>query len=144
MLATHQGYQISDDRTLLDFATVHAWLTTTYWTPGVSRERVEQAARYSTVVAGAYATGGRQVAYCRAVSDRTRFAWLADVFVDPAHRGRGIARAMVLFLLRHPDLVGVDKWLLATRDAHSTYASLGFTPPNDLHYFMERPGPPPL
>jgi GNAT superfamily N-acetyltransferase len=129
--------EISDDRGRLDFATVHAWLAGTYWSPGIGREQVERAAQHSAVVVGAY-VGGRQVGYCRAVSDRTRFAWLADVFVADDHRGRGLGRAMVRFLLDHPDLTNVNKWLLGTRDAHGVYAALGFEPLPHPERFMQR------
>lgn len=117
--------EVDDDVARIDFAAVHAWLAGSYWSPGVERERVEQAARFSALVVGAY-FAGKQVGYVRVVSDRTTFAWIADVFVDPAHRGRGIARAMVRFALEHPNLQGLRRWMLATRDAHGVYAAAGF------------------
>ena len=140
MVTPHGMYAIDDDQARLDFATVHAWLTETYWSPGITREKVEQAARHSAVVAGVYCPQGQQVGYCRAVSDRTRFAWLADVYVHPEHRGRGVARAMVSFLLNHPDLIDVGGWWLATLDAHGVYASLGFTAPAHPERLMRRAG----
>ncbi len=136
MEATHLDYQISDDRGRVDFGVVHSWLTETYWSPGISREKVEQAARHSALVISAW-HGKDQVGYCRAVSDRTRFAWLADVFVDPAHRGRGLGRAIVKFTLDHPDLADVSNWLLGTQDAHGVYATLGFTPPAEPQRLMQ-------
>src|SRR5258708_5401668 len=102
MQRTHRHYTITDDRSRLDFALIHSWLTETYWSQGISRLKVEQAARNSTIVISAYIdyeTEVRQVGYCRVVSDRTRFAWLADVFVDPDQRGCGLGRAIVEFAL---------------------------------------------
>jgi len=94
---------------------------------------------------GAYAPDGRQVGFARAVTDGATFAWLADVFVLPAHRGRGIARGMVTALLEHPELQGLRRWMLATADAHVLYAALGFDAPDHPHRLMERrqPGVPP-
>lgn len=134
-------FEISDDRARLDFATVQAWLSGTYWCPGISQELVERAAAHSAVVVGAYA-GATQVGYCRAVSDCTRFAWVADVFVDAKCRGRGLGREMVRFVLGHQDLAGVSMWLLGTRDAHGVYAALGFEALRYPERFMQRPPPP--
>jgi GNAT superfamily N-acetyltransferase len=131
MEIAHADYLITDDLSRVDFAVVHPWLTESYWSPGISREKVEQAARYSALVICAL-HNRQQVGYCRVVSDRTRFAWLADVFVHPDHRRRGLARAIVRFALDHPNLRDVSKWLLGTKDAHGVYAALGFaTPPSE-------------
>ena len=112
----------------MDFPRVRAWLAATYWAAGITREGVERAARNSALVIGAFAPDGAQVGYARVVSDKTRFAYLCDVVVDPAHRRRGIGRAMIAFALARPELVGVTTWTLATRDAHGVYAPLGFLP----------------
>jgi GNAT superfamily N-acetyltransferase len=123
-------YEIDDTLERIDLARVHGWLKTTYWSPGVSREIVERAARNSSLVIGAYLDSA-QVAYMRIVSDRATFAWICDVFVDERHRGKGLARAMVSFALAHPQHQNLRRWLLATRDAHGVYRELGFeTLPN--------------
>ena len=119
-------YEITDDPARIDFAAVHQWLASTYWSPNVSRDLVERAARHSSLVIGAY-LGTQQVAYCRIVSDRTTFAWVSDVFVHPDHRGKGLGREMVKFALNHPEHKGLRRWMLATRDAHEVYAAIGFT-----------------
>jgi GNAT superfamily N-acetyltransferase len=140
MRITHREFELHDDQRCLDFALIHGWLTQTYWSPGISRSKVEQAARNSAVVVGAYVnlpTGKRQVGYCRVVSDRTRFAWLADVYVDAAHRGRGLGRAIVGFAMKHPDVADVHNWLLGTKDAHGVYAELGFKALEEPHRFMQ-------
>jgi len=124
--AEHDGFEIDDDPSRIDFDVVHAWLTTAYWSPGVSREKVERAAQGSSSVVGVY-LNGKQVAYCRVVSDKETFAWLCDVFVDDAFRGRGIAKAMVRFVLELPYSARLRKWVLATRDAHSVYEACGFS-----------------
>jgi len=119
------SFEIVEGLERVDFATVHSWLSTAYWSEGVSRERVEKAARGSSLVVGAYADG-QQLGYCRAVSDRTTFGWLCDVFVSPSVRGQGIAKAMVGYILEHPEHQGLRRWLLATKDAHGIYRECGF------------------
>jgi GNAT superfamily N-acetyltransferase len=121
------NYEIDDSFDRIDFATVHRWLRDTYWSPGIPRDLVERAARHSSLVVGVY-QGLEQVAYCRVISDRATFGWLADVYVDAAHRGRGLAKEMVKFALAHPDHQGFRRWLLATRDAQPVYAEVGFGP----------------
>ena len=75
---------------------------------------------------GAYA-GGRQVGFARAITDRATFAYLADVFVVPEHRSEGVAKMLMESVIAHPDLQGLRRMLLATRDAHTLYARFGFT-----------------
>ena len=111
----------------MQFDLVHAWLTATYWSPGISRSAVERAASHSALVVGAFLEGV-QVGYARFVSDQTTFAWVCDVYVAEEHRGKGIARKMVRFAIEHPDFQGLRRWLLATADAHGVYAGLGFVP----------------
>jgi ribosomal protein S18 acetylase RimI-like enzyme len=111
----------------VDFARVHAWLASSYWSPGISRERVETGARHSALVLGAFDDGsGVQTGFARVVSDKTRFAYLCDVWVDEAWRGRGIARALVRHAMEHPEFATVSTWTLGTKDAQSVYAPLGF------------------
>lgn len=111
----------------MDFDQIHLWLSNTYWSPDVPREKVERAALYSSLLIGVY-RANRQVGYMRVVSDRATFAYLCDVYVDEAHRGKGIATAMVRHALADPEHQGLRRWLLATRDAHQVYAGVGFTP----------------
>lgn len=115
---------ISPDMARIDWPRIHGWLASSYWTPGISMERVRRAAENSALVLGAY-LGAEQIGYLRVVSDKTRFAYLCDVWVAEEYRGRGIARGMVETALEHPDFATVN-WLLATLDAHGVYAKLGF------------------
>lgn len=126
---------IDDDIERIDFDVVHSWLTTSYWSPGVDREKVERAARGSATVIGAY-VAGRLVGYARVVSDKETFAWLCDVFVDEDLRGRGIAKAMVRFALDLPYSSDLRRWLLATRDAHPIYSACGFIPLENADRWM--------
>jgi GNAT superfamily N-acetyltransferase len=132
----HREYTLSDDISLLQFGTVHEWLTSSYWSPGVSRETVERAAENSSLLVGAYTADETQAAYLRVVSDRTTFAWLCDVYVGEAHRKKGLAKAMVKFALDHPEHQNLRRWVLATRDAHDIYSACGFEPLLDRSKWM--------
>lgn len=139
MKRTHGQYEIDDDARRLDFARLHDWLTHSYWSPGITRDRVERAAAGSWLVVGAY-QGGNQVGYLRVVSDRATFAWIADVFVHPDHRGKKIATTMMRFALEHPQHQDLRRWVLATRDAHEVYAKCGFEPlPNPERFMILKP-----
>jgi nitroimidazol reductase NimA-like FMN-containing flavoprotein (pyridoxamine 5'-phosphate oxidase superfamily)/GNAT superfamily N-acetyltransferase len=134
-------YAISDDRSRIDVARVTGWLAAEYWARGIPEQAVVRGLDSSAVVAGAYTEAGEQVGHLRVVSDRVRFAYLADVFVAPAHRRRGLGRALVRFALAHPELAGVARWMLGTRDAHAVYAAEGFAPLVEPERFMERVRP---
>jgi GNAT superfamily N-acetyltransferase len=121
---------------------VHRWLSTdAYWALGRSRDTVERSVAGSIVfgayeVAGAHEQG-RQVAVARAVTDGATFAWICDVYVDPAARGRGLGKRLVGALRDHLNRLGVRRMILATHDAHGVYAALGFTPLAKPEQWME-------
>jgi GNAT superfamily N-acetyltransferase len=129
------GYEISTDRDRLDLDAIHGFLHEAYWSPGIPRATVERAVAGSLCF-GLFAPGGAQAGFARAVSDRATFAYLADVFVLPGHRGRGLGAALVRAALEHPDLQGLRRWMLATRDAHALYAKLGFAELERPEIFM--------
>jgi GNAT superfamily N-acetyltransferase len=123
--ASDDGYTISTDRDRLDLDVVHGFLSTeAYWSPGVARELVERSIEGS-IAFGVY-RGSEQVGFARVVTDRATFAWLADVFVLPGHRGRGLGKRLVAEILAHPELQGLRRWLLGTADAHDLYRRFGF------------------
>jgi GNAT superfamily N-acetyltransferase len=125
MRLCHAGFVIADGLERFDFGRCHAWLSASYWSPGITRSEVERGFRRSSLVAGAY-RDGTQVGCLRLVTDFTRFAYLMDVFVDPAWRARRLGGALVRFALGHPELSLVYKWTLATADAHEVYRRAGF------------------
>ncbi|HEV8001841.1 MAG TPA: GNAT family N-acetyltransferase [Planctomycetaceae bacterium] len=134
--ARRGSYFISTDRALLDVSLIHAFLSEqSYWAPGIPREVVERSLDNSLCF-GVY-DEGRQVGFARVVTDRSTFAWLADVFVIDAHRGRGLGKWLIESLLTHPDLQGLRRILLGTRDAHGLYAQYGFKPLTDPTRFQE-------
>ncbi|MER6246586.1 GNAT family N-acetyltransferase [Streptomyces griseorubiginosus] len=123
------GYEISTDAERLDVDLVHHWLSTdAYWAIGRSRERQDRAIAGSLNF-GVYDTAsGEQVAYARVVTDMATFAWLCDVYVDRAVRGKGIGVALVGAVREHLRPYGPRRIMLATRDAHGVYEKLGFAP----------------
>ena len=130
----NENYIVEEGLGRIDWSRVHAWLTASYWSPGITREQVERAARHSALVLAAF-RAEEQVGYLRVISDKTRFAYICDVWVDVAHRRRGLTRAMVRYAMEHSDFSTVG-WLLATADAHSVYATLGFAPLKEPQRWM--------
>lgn len=129
--------RISTDFADIDFDVVHGFLSTqAYWCPGIPRDVVERAAANSLCFSALF--DGRQVGFARVLGDRATFAYLADVFVLPAHRGQGISKAIMDALMAHPDLQKLRRFMLATADAHALYALYGFEPVSRPDRFMER------
>lgn len=118
------GYAISDDPKRVDRQAVWSFLRTSYWSPGIAPETVSRGIDHSLVFS-LLAPDGAQAGFARAVTDRARFAWLADVFVLDAHRGRGLGVWLVKTALDHPDLRGL-RIMLGTADAHGLYERFGF------------------
>ena len=131
------GLLFSTDRARLDIDLIHDFLSReSYWVPGIRREFVDRAIANS-ICFGIY-EHGRQLAFARVITDGAGFAWLADVFVLGDHRGRGIGKRLIEFVLAHPDLQRIRRFMLATRDAHDLYSRLGFTPLAHPERLMER------
>jgi GNAT superfamily N-acetyltransferase len=122
------AYDLSLDPARVQLDVVHPALAASYWSPGIRREVVEAAIRGSLVIGAYEKASGRQVAFARVVTDYATFAWLCDVFVDEAHRGRGIAKRMLATLIDEPRLQTLRRWCLATKDAHELYRPFGFDP----------------
>jgi len=141
-------YEISTDPSRLQLDAIHAYLTRSYWSPGIPKDVVARAIANSMCF-GLYLrdpeTPGRddtQVGFARVVTDKASFAYLADVYVLEAHRGQGLSKRLVEAVLGHPDLQGMRRFLLATRDAHGLYAQFGFRAPAKPENFMEIRTPP--
>ena len=139
-LERRDDLELSSDPARLDRALIHRYLADeSYWAAGVPESVIERALDHSLCF-GIY-RGRAQLAFARAVTDRATFAYLADVFVVAGQRGRGLGKWLVEAIGRHPELQGLRRWLLATRDAHALYAQYGFKPLANPTRFMERHDP---
>jgi GNAT superfamily N-acetyltransferase len=121
-----EGYDISTDPSRLDIDAIHTYLTRSYWSPGIPREIVARAAANSLCFGLYESASGAQVGFTRVVTDHATFAYLCDVYVLEAHRGRGLSKWMMRECLAHPALTGARRAMLATRDAHGLYRQVGF------------------
>ncbi|MGW2633696.1 GNAT family N-acetyltransferase [Streptomyces chattanoogensis] len=128
IMSREDGYELSTDPDRLDVGLIHHWLSTdAFWALGRSRETVEQSIRGSLNFA-IHDAAGSQVAYARAVTDRATFAWLCDVYVAPAHRGKGLGTWLAGAVRDHLAPYRLKRVLLSTLDAHDVYAKAGFVP----------------
>ena len=128
-------YEISTDSARLDVDAIHAFLTHSYWSPGIPRATVARAIANSLCFGVFWQ--GQQVGFARMVTDKTTFAYLCDVYVLEAHRGRGVSKQLMEHVMQHPDLQGLRRMMLATRDAHGLYTQFGFTPLSAPDRIME-------
>jgi ribosomal protein S18 acetylase RimI-like enzyme len=131
------GYVISTDAARLDLAAMHAYLTRSYWSPGIPLATVERAARNSLCFGLYEQASGKQVGLARVVTDYATFAYLCDVYVLEDHRGRGLAKQMMRTVMSHPALTGARRAMLGTRDAHGLYRQFDFKDVGRSEILME-------
>jgi GNAT superfamily N-acetyltransferase len=123
------AYEFTSDASKVDVSLVHRWLSEeSYWAKGIPLAIVTRSIANSICFSILHPADG-QVGFARVITDRASFAYLADVFVLTPHRGKGLSKRLMTFIQAHPDLQGLRRWLLATRDAHALYAQFGFVPP---------------
>lgn len=135
----HNGFEISTDPARVRVDQVHDFLSHHgYWSLGRTRELVETSIANSALICGAYTPSGDIAGFARMITDFATFAYLCDVFVLPEHRGAGLGVEIVRTIVQHPDVVGIKRQMLATRDAHELYSKLGYTPLEDPAKWMER------
>jgi GNAT superfamily N-acetyltransferase len=133
-MQTPDQYEISTERSRMDLALIHDFLRSSYWARGIPRAVVEKSIRHSLCF-GAFFEG-RQAGFARVISDFAAIAYVADVFVVPEHRGRGVSKLLLGAIMGHPELQGLRRMLLVTRDAHGLYAKFGFQPLAQPENFM--------
>jgi len=131
-----EGYVISTDKARLDIDAIHAYLTRSYWSPGIPKAVVERAIA-GALCFGLFTEAGNQVGFARMITDAVTFAYLADVYVLEEHQGKGLGKWLIETILAHPSLQGLRRILLATRDAHGLYEQYGFKPLAKPEGFME-------
>jgi len=128
-------YEISTDKRRLDFAVIHGFIGSSYWAANIP-EVVMARAIENSLCFGVYTAEGQQVGFARVISDKATFAYLADVFILQAHRGQGLSKRLMQTIVAHPELQGLRRMVLATRDAHGLYAQFGFTAIENPELFM--------
>jgi GNAT superfamily N-acetyltransferase len=135
-----ESFSISTDPAQMDIDAVHAYLTRSYWAEGIPRAVVAKSVEGSLCF-GLF-DGSRQIGFARVITDRSTFAYLCDVYVLEDYRGRGLGKKLMKAVCGHPDLQGLRRFVLITRDAHGLYDQFEFTPLKDPSRYMEiaRPG----
>ena len=132
---TDGEYSLTADRGRIDIDAVHAFLTQSFWARGISRALVAKSVQHSLCF-GVFDKES-QVAFARVVTDYSTYAYLCDVYVLEAYRGRGLGKRMMAFLMKHPELQGLRRFQLVTRDAHTLYTRFGFKSPEHPERQME-------
>jgi GNAT superfamily N-acetyltransferase len=129
------GVILSTDRGRLDREAIHDFLKRSYWAHGIPRDVVDRSVD-NALCFGLY-EGSRQIGFARVITDYATFAYLSDVYVLESHRGRGLATWMMEVVMAHPELQGLRRWMLATRDAHRLYRRIGFADLAHPEWLME-------
>jgi len=117
---------IRDGIDKMDFQKVTGMLSKAFWCNGIKLNEVKRGAVNSALVVGAFLKNQNQIGYARVISDKTRFAYILDVYVDEDYRKRGIGQKMIKYILSNSNLKDVYQWLLITKDAHGVYNKVGF------------------
>ncbi len=131
--------EVTTDPSRLNIDVIHGFLSQSYWATFIPREIVERSIRGSLCF-GAY-RGDAQIGFARVISDRATYAYLADVFVLEPFRGDGVGKLLMQCIMSHPDLQGLRRWSLLTRDAHGLYRPFGFDVPRHPERYMEISNP---
>jgi GNAT superfamily N-acetyltransferase len=132
---TKGQYWITTDTQKLDLNAIHAYLSRSFWAEGIPKETMAKAIANSLCF-GLF-DGADQVGLARVVTDRATFAYLCDVYVLETHRGRGLGKWLIETVVSHPDLQGLRRFQLVTRDAHGLYSRHGFATPIHPERHME-------
>jgi GNAT superfamily N-acetyltransferase len=117
-------YTFTTDKHRLDIDAIHAFLTQSYWSPGIPRATIERAITNSLCFGVFHRES--QVGFARVITDKSTFAYLADVYIIELHRGQGLAKRLMEYVQSHEDLRGLRRFMLATKDAHALYKQFGF------------------
>ncbi len=133
-----ENFTISTDPARLDIDVICDFLSRSYWANDRPRERIERSLANSLVFGMYDEDLVKQIGLARVVTDYATFAWLCDVFIEDAYRGKGLGKWLMETILSHPDLQGLRRWLLATHDAHELYAQFGWKPLEKPERWMGR------
>ena len=130
---------VTTDRSRLDLEMIHEFLASSYWAAGIPRDVFRRSIENSLCF-GVF-ENDKQIGFARVITDYATYAYLADVFILESHRNRGLSKFLMECIIAHPQLQGLRRWTLATRDAHGLYAKFGFTPLRNPDRFMELHNP---
>lgn len=140
MEVTRGEFTINTDLARLDIEMIQQFLAEhSYWARERTAEQTKTAIQNS-ICFGVY-QADVQIGFARVVSDRATFAYVGDVFIIETARGRGLSKWLMETIIEHPELQGLRRWVLATRDAHSLYEKFGFHELVHPERWMERPAP---
>ncbi|MBC7467039.1 MAG: GNAT family N-acetyltransferase [Bdellovibrio sp.] len=138
MKSAADNYTISTDKSLLQRSKIHRFLSEkAYWSLGIPKEFVNKAIDKSLCFGLYEESSGDQIGFARIVTDETTFAWLCDVYVEEDFRGQGLSKKMMEAIVSHPDLQGLRRFCLTTKDGHSLYQKFGFQVTKTPDFFME-------
>jgi len=133
------GYLLSTDKSKIDVKAVHHFLSKSYWAENIPLEVVQKSIDNSFCFALYHQQ--KLVGFARVISDFATFAYLADVFVVPQERGKGLSKWLMHVIMDHPRLHGLRRFTLATKDAHGLYAQFGFSPFDKPERWMQKHDP---
>ena len=133
------AYTITTDSSRFDIDMIYRFLTACYWAAGIPRGVVQRSIDHALCFA--VFDGDQQVGFARVITDRATYAYIGDVFILESHRGRGLAKHLMKSITEHPDLQGLRRWSLVTKDAHGLYEQFGFQPPSHPERHMEMVAP---
>lgn len=132
---TKNDYRISTDKETINVDYVHSFLSQSYWAENIPLLTVRRSIEGSLCFA--LFKGDQQIGFARVITDAATFAYLADVFIDESFRGLGLSKWLVEVIMGHPQLQGLRRFLLATKDAHGLYSQVGFQPLNFVDRWMQ-------
>jgi N-acetylglutamate synthase-like GNAT family acetyltransferase len=135
MNVVKDGFFISTEKEKMDIDVIHSFLTRSYWAKGIPKEIIKKSVEGS-ICFGVF-ENDKQVGFARMVTDKATFAYLADVFIIEEYRGLGLSKWLMEVIMSHPDLQGLRRIMLATRDAHGLYKKFGFTPLINVDRWMQ-------
>ncbi|KYN82440.1 GNAT family acetyltransferase [Vibrio cidicii] len=131
-----EEYRISTNQDDFDFEVIYRFISQSYWAKDIPKDTLQKALDNSLCF-GVLERTGKQVGFARLITDKATFAYLADVFIVEDSRGKGLSKSLIASVVSHPDVPGLRRMVLATRDAHGLYAQYGFKPIENPEVLMQ-------
>ncbi|EJL6400756.1 GNAT family N-acetyltransferase [Vibrio navarrensis] len=131
-----EEYRISTNQDDFDFEVIYRFISQSYWAKDIPKDTLQKALDNSLCF-GVLERTGKQVGFARLITDKATFAYLADVFIVEDSRGKGLSKSLIASVVSHPDVQGLRRMVLATRDAHGLCAQYGFKPIENPEVLMQ-------